>query len=248
MNNSFYYWQLIVITLKKYTHLFFDLDHTIWDFESNAKSTLKDIFDINKLQEKGIESFENFFSHYSTHNHKLWDKYTKGLIKQEELKWKRMYLALLEFKIADEPLSRKMGLEFTQILPNKTNLFPYSIEILTYLKSKNYTLHLITNGFEDLQANKLLNTKIHHFFNEIITSEGSNSLKPNKEIFDYALQKANATTLNSIMIGDNIDADIEGGINAGLDTIYVNHINDRVYERANYTVFHLKELENIFRS
>lgn len=232
-------------TMKQYKHLFFDLDHTIWDFETNAKATLYDIFVLNNLEEKGIDSFDNFFTQYSIHNHKLWDKYTKGQIKQDELKWKRMYLGLLEYKIADEQLARKMGLEFTQILPDKTNLFAYTKEILAYLKNKNYKLHLITNGFEDLQASKLMNTNIKHFFEEVITSEASNSLKPNKEIFDYALQKTNANVDESIMIGDNVDADIEGGINAGLDTIYVNHINNKKYERANYTIFHLKELEEI---
>jgi putative hydrolase of the HAD superfamily len=138
-----------------------------------------------------------------------------------------------------------MSNEFTEILPLKTNLFAYTHEILNYLKSKKYQMHLITNGFENIQFNKLKVSNLHNFFIEVITSEGSNSLKPNKEIFDYALQKTNATTHNSIMIGDNLDADIEGGINAGLDTIYVNHINNKKYNRANYTIFNLKELEGI---
>ncbi len=231
--------------MKQYTHIFFDLDHTIWDFETNAKQTLHDLYLLNSLQQRGVDNFEIFFKNYSIHNHKLWDKYTKGLIRQEELKWKRMWLALLDYKIADEDLARKMSTDFTTILPNKTNLFPYTVEILTYLKNKKYCLHLITNGFEDLQTNKLKKSNINHFFEVMITSEASNSLKPNKEIFDFALQQTKATTLNSIMIGDNIDADIEGGINAGLDTIYVNHLTKEKYNRASHTIFHLKELEGI---
>jgi putative hydrolase of the HAD superfamily len=230
---------------KKYQHIFFDLDHTLWDFESNAKHTLLDIFLMHELEKKGVNNFNIFFERYSWHNKKLWDKYTKGQIKQEELKWKRMYLALLEFKIADEQLSRKMGIDFTSILPNKTILFPYAIEILEYLKNKDYNVHLITNGFEEIQANKLKNTNTAQYFDVVVTSEISNSLKPNKEIFDYALNTTKANIGNSIMIGDNIDADIEGGINAGLDTIYVNHLNDEEYKRANYTIFNLQELENI---
>lgn len=230
---------------RKYEHIFFDLDHTIWDFEANAKETLQDIFLINKLDEKGITDFEKFVEFYSYHNKLLWSKYTKGLIKQEELKWKRMYLALLEFKIANEELAKKMGVDFTTILPHKIHLFYYSVEILQYLKNKNYKLHLITNGFDELQTLKLKNTNIQNYFNCVITSEACNSLKPNKEIFDYALNKANATLTNSIMIGDNIEADIEGAINAGLDTIYINHLNYEIYKRANYTVFDLKALENI---
>ena len=232
--------------MKTYQHLFFDLDHTIWDFETNAKETLHDLYKIHELHQKGVTSFDEFFSNYSIHNHKLWDRYTKGFIKQDELKWKRMYLALLDFKIANQDLANQLSEGFVKILPTKTNLFAYSVEILTYLKSKNYQLHLITNGFEEIQHNKLKNTQLTHFFDEVVTSQGSNSLKPNKDIFEFALNTANATTDNSIMLGDNIDADIEGAINAGLDTVYVNHINDEKYTRATHTIFHLQELEQIF--
>ena len=232
--------------MNKYKHLFFDLDHTLWDFETNAKQTLNDLYINNALLEKGIDNFDDFFGKYSYHNHRLWDKYTKGQIKQDELRWKRMWLALLDYKIADETLSRKMSIEFLELLPTKKNLFPYTVEILEYLKSKDYQLHLITNGFESVQHNKLKGCGLTNYFVEIITSEGSNSIKPNKEIFDFALQKAKAKTKESIMIGDNLDADIEGGINAGLDTAFVNHLNNDIYPNANYTVFHLKELEEIF--
>ena len=106
-------------------------------------------------------------------------------------------------------------------------------------------LHLITNGFEKVQQHKLTKSNIDHYFTEMITSEVSNSLKPNKEIFEYALNKTGANTTNSIMIGDNLDADIQGGINAGLDTVFVNHINASTSIEPTYTIFHLKELEQI---
>ena len=128
-----------------YQHLFFDLDHTIWDFEMNSKETLLDLHHKYNLTEKGITNFDAFFDQYSIHNHRLWDRYTKGFIKQEELRWKRIYLSLLEYKIADEPLSRAMSFDYLDILPNKKNLFPYTIEILDYLKGKGYQMHLITN-------------------------------------------------------------------------------------------------------
>jgi putative hydrolase of the HAD superfamily len=232
--------------MSKYKHLFFDLDHTLWDFETNAKAALNDLYIANALQEKGIGNFDDFFDKYSYYNHKLWDKYAKGLIKQEELRWKRMWLALLDYKIADEALSKKLSLAFLDHLPTKQNLFAYTVEILTYLTNKSYQLHLITNGFESVQHSKLKSCGLTNYFVEIITSEGSNSLKPNKEIFDYALQKANAQINESIMIGDNLDADIDGALNAGMDAIYVNHLTNEEYKKANYTVFHLKELEAIF--
>ena len=228
-----------------YKHLFFDLDHTLWDFEMNTKETLKDLYTINSLEERGVSDFDTFFSKYSFHNHNLWDKYTKGLIKQEELRWKRMWLALLDFKIADEILAKHLAVEYLDILPTKKNLFPYTFEILDYLKDKGYTMHLITNGFESVQHNKLRNSKLTDYFVEVITSEASNSIKPNKEIFEFALQKAAAKIEESIMIGDNLDADIQGGINAGLDTIFVNHLQVEPHIKATYEIRHLKELEDI---
>lgn len=231
--------------MKKYKHLFFDLDHTLWDFELNAKETLNDLFIKHQLQQKGIESFDDFFEKYSYYNSRLWDKYTKGLIKQDELRWKRMWLTLLDFKIADETLTKTLSIEFLELLPNKKNLFPYTMEILEYLQSKNYTLHLVTNGFEIVQYNKLNNSNLQKFFCEVVTSEASNSLKPNKEIFEFALQKANANVKESLMLGDNLEADIQGGINAGMDTVFVNHLKINAHIKATYEVFNLKELEQI---
>ena len=228
-----------------YKHLFFDLDHTLWDFEMNTKETLQDLYALNALKERGINDFDIFFSKYSHHNHQLWDKYTKGLIKQDELRWKRMWLALLDFKIADEVLAKNIAVQYLDILPTKKNLFPYTFEILDYLKNKGYIMHLITNGFENVQYNKLRNSNLTNYFVEVITSEASNSLKPNKEIFEYALQKSGATLEESIMIGDNLDADIQGGINAGMDTIFVNHLKVEPHIHATYVIHHLKELENI---
>jgi putative hydrolase of the HAD superfamily len=231
----------------KYKHLFFDLDHTLWDFEANAKETLQELYELNDLARYGIPGFEVFFEKYSYHNTRLWDRYTKGLIKHEELKWKRMWLALLDFKLADETLSRKMAVEFLERLPLKKNLFPYTIEILTYLKNKGYQLHLITNGFDVTQKSKLENAELTSFFVEVITSEASQSLKPNKEIFDYAIQKCGTNCGESIMIGDNLDADIQGGINAGLDTIFVNHLDIEItpHIKPTYVIRHLRELEDI---
>jgi putative hydrolase of the HAD superfamily len=229
----------------KYKHLFFDLDHTLWDFETNAKETLRELYELNDLAGRGIADFEAFFSRYSYHNTRLWDKYTKGTIRHEELKWKRMWLALLDFKIADETLSKNMSVQFLERLPLKKNLFPYTVEILSYLKNKGYQLHLITNGFDITQKSKLEHSQLTDFFVEVITSEASQALKPSKEIFDYAISKCGTCCEESIMIGDNLDADIQGGINAGMDTIFVNHLNIEPHIKPTYTIHHLKELEQI---
>jgi len=230
----------------KYHHLFFDLDHTLWDFETNAEETILDLYEMNQLNAKGIHDFDLFVERYSFHNERLWERYTKGLIKQEELRWKRMWLALLDFKICDEALSKQLAEQFLERLPLKKNLFPYTLEILEYLTAKEYRLHLITNGFEMIQHNKLSNCNLRSYFAEVITSEASRSLKPDKEIFEYALHKCNACKEECIMIGDSLDADIQGAINAGLDTVFVNHLNIKANIEPTYTVYHLKELELIF--
>jgi putative hydrolase of the HAD superfamily len=230
----------------KYRHLFFDLDHTLWDFEANARETLVQLCATNALEQKGIDDFDLFFNRYCYHNEQLWQRYTNGTIKQDELRWKRMWLSLLDFKIADEPLARALAAQFLEQLPNRKNLFPYTLEILEYLKVKKYLLHLITNGFESVQHSKLLNSNLSEYFDEVITSEKASSLKPNKEIFEFALQVTGAEIKESIMIGDNIDADIKGAMNAGLDTVFVNHLNMKTDVNPTYTVHNLKELEDIF--
>ena len=226
-----------------YKDLFFDLDHTLWDFELNSKETMQELYSNHHIAALGITDFDAFFNIYTAHNHRLWDRYAKGFIKQEELRWKRIYLSLLDFKIANEQLSKDMSLEFLQILPTKKKLFPHTIEILNYLKEKDYKMHLITNGFDSGQMQKIKNAEIAHYFTEGITSETSNSLKPNKEIFEFALKTANATLSESIMIGDNETADIQGGINIGMDTVFVNHLKVAPTLPATYTITHLKELE-----
>lgn len=230
----------------KYQHLFFDLDHTLWDFEANARATLLELYEKLDLKNKGVDDFDRFHKIYLDYNEELWERYRNGLIKQDELRFKRMWLSLLEFKIADEKLADEMNVRFLDLLPSRTILFPYTIEILTYLKEKSYQLHLITNGFEKTQYSKLHYSGLTGFFKEVITSEGSNSLKPNKEIFEFAFQKTGALPGQSIMIGDSIEVDIQGAINAGIDQVFVNHHQITCDIKPTYMVSSLKELKEIF--
>jgi putative hydrolase of the HAD superfamily len=230
----------------QYKHLFFDLDHTIWDFEANCRQTLQELYHSLGLKERGVPDFDQFFQNYNVHNNKLWERYRNGYIKVDELRWKRMWLTLLDFKIGDEPLARRMDVAFLEALPTRTILFPYTVEILRYLTDKGYQLHLITNGFEKTQLSKIANSGIDGFFKEIITSERSNSLKPHKEIFDYAFSRTGALPAESIILGDSIEADIQGGINAGIDQVYINHLGIEPAVKPTYTVYSLKELEDIF--
>ena len=144
-------------------------------------------------------------------------------------------------------LAKQLSSRFLEVLPVQKTMFPYADEILKYLAERKYVLHLITNGFEKTQWSKLQHSKIDHYFTHVITSEASNSMKPEKEIFDHAMKMANTNNNESIMIGDNLEADIKGAMNAGMDTIFVNHINATTDIKPTFTVTHLQELENIFQ-
>lgn len=227
----------------KYRHLFFDLDHTLWDFDANARETLLQMHLDLKLPERGIHDFDLFYRNYLVHNEALWARYRSGHIKQDELRLKRMWLALLDFKIADEALAMQMNELFLQLLPTRTVLFPDTKDVLNYLRDKGYGLHLITNGFEETQHNKLRHSGLAEYFAIVVTSESSNSLKPQKEIFDYALRRTGATAEESLMIGDTVDVDILGAVNAGMDSVHVNYNGGEPAAQATYTIRHLKELK-----
>ena len=229
-----------------YRHLFFDLDHTLWDFESNCRLTMAEIYDTMDLKARGVDDFERFHQLYLRHNDGLWEKYRNGQIRVEEMRWKRMWLTMLDFKIADEGLCKNMGEVFLDLLPTRNILFPNTLEILRYLGDKGYALHLITNGFEKTQHAKLKNSGLDGFFQKVITSEQAGSLKPKKEIFDYALLQAAALATESIMLGDSLEVDIQGARNAGIDQVYVNHLGRPALPQPTFVVGSLKELENIF--
>jgi putative hydrolase of the HAD superfamily len=230
---------------RAYKHIFFDLDHTIWDFETNSALTLEAMYHEFGLPAMGVGPFAEFHATYREHNHRLWDRYSKGFIKQDELRWKRMWHTLLDYKIGDADLAKQISVRYLEVLPVQKTLFPYTMAILDYLLSKNYFLHIISNGFEEVQHHKLQHAGIRKYFTEIITSEGCNYVKPQKEIFEYAMNKAGASLQESIMIGDNEEADILGAVNTGMDSIWVNHTREEKNSLATYTIYHLKELETI---
>ena len=229
----------------RYRHIFFDLDHTLWDFDLNAKEALLELYGLLRLNEEGISDVDAFYQRYLHHNQVLWDRYHHGYISSEELKWKRMWRTLLDFKIGSEPLARKMSATFLELLPEKQHLFPYTVQILGYLRDKGYRLHLITNGFELTQWRKLRNSRLDDYFEEVITSEKSGSVKPQRGIFEFALRVTGAKVEESIMIGDNPDADIQGALGVGMDCIFVNHVDSDAAVPATYSIRHLRELEGI---
>lgn len=229
---------------KKYKHLFFDLDHTLWDFDKNSEETMRQLYKECELAQRGIEDFDAMFRAYNIHNDRLWEKYRSGQIKRDELRWKRMWLMLLDFKVADTALAHELSVAYLEILPTRTLLMPHTKEVLEYCKGK-YEMHLITNGFETTQRLKLQYSGIARYFKHIVTSEKSNSMKPYKEIFEFALNLSGADVAESVMIGDAVDIDILGAINAGWDSVYFNPNGIPHDRKPTYEISHLKELLDI---
>ncbi len=226
-------------------HVFFDLDRTLWDFEASADEAFRRIFKKFNLSEIGVPSSKAFHYTYNIHNNKLWDQYRKGEIAKEDLRGRRFVETLNSFNIVDKPLGDRIGEEYVRISPLIVRLFPYAIDILTYLHNRKYKLHIITNGFEEVQKVKLMESKMKKFFDKVITSEEAGVKKPESDIFYYAFEKSGANARESIMIGDDYEVDIIGAKKVGMRTIlfdpnsiYVNHGSD-------YHIRSLKEIEEI---
>lgn len=205
--------------LKNVKHIFFDLDKTLWDFDTNSSLALKELYLKHDLSSHGIPSFEEMIDIYSKINHKLWAEYAKNNITKETLRTQRFNETFEYFGIYNYELAFRFGLDYVEVSPRKNTLYPHTIETLNYLKEK-YQLHIITNGFEEVQYLKLQSSGILHYFKEIITSEKAGAKKPDKAIFEFALKITKAPPENSIMIGDDIDVDIKGALNSNLRAIH----------------------------
>ncbi len=203
-----------------YHHIFFDLDHTLWDFDQNAAIVLRKLF-LECADHLTHISFDDFFDRYSYHNDQLWGLYGVDLIPQAELRLERFRLSLAEFGVTNRDIVNHFVLEYPKQAPLQTHLFPYTKEVLSYLKSR-YRLHLITNGFEEVQHIKLNNCGLADFFDTVTTSQNSGVKKPNPKIFEYALSVAGAEKISSLMIGDSVESDCLGAKNIGLDQVYFN--------------------------
>jgi putative hydrolase of the HAD superfamily len=206
---------------SKYKHLFFDLDHTIWDFDKNAEETLHELYGIYKLKELGLHSADLFIQTYTRHNHRLWAEYHVGKITKAELRDARFKQTFLDMGLRPDVIPVGFEDDYVKLCPTKTNLFPGAHETLQYLQSK-YTLHLISNGFRESQDIKISGTNLGSYFQHIIISEEVGANKPDKAIFEHALNLAGATKDESLMIGDSLEADVRGALDFGMDAVYFN--------------------------
>ena len=200
-------------------HLFFDLDRTLWDFESNSKAALKVIFNDLKINTKQID-FNQFYSTYVAINSDLWKAYRNNKISKSELRIKRFKDTLIKLQVDENELASELSRLYIKLSPYQTKLFPNVINVLSELKNQGYGMHIITNGFKEVQGIKLKKSGLIQYFDEVICSEEIGFLKPAKEIFSYSLTKSGALLNNSMMIGDDYKADILGAQNFGMKALY----------------------------
>jgi YjjG family noncanonical pyrimidine nucleotidase len=228
----------------KYKCIFFDLDHTLWDYETNSLETLHELFKTYDLFEKGVFNIESFHQQFRVVNAKLWELYDLGHINSEIIRRERFRQILEYFNAYEENLSHEISVDYLNSCPKKSNLMPNAINTLEYLAQK-YKMTIVTNGFEEIQNVKLTSGNLHRFFDHVVTSQKAGNKKPSREIFEYAMKANHVTADEVIMIGDNLITDMGGARNASIDTIYFNPEKTAHSQSVSYEISCLSELQNI---
>ena len=220
--------------------VFFDLDHTLWDFEKNSALTFEKILHKNNIQ----VDYAKFIEQYVPINYKYWELFREDKISNEQLRYGRLHetFGLMDVSVSEDMLTI-LSEEYIKFLPENNHLFDGTLELLEYLKPK-YNLHIITNGFHEVQNHKIKNSNLASYFKTITNSESAGVKKPNPIIFEYALHQANAKKEHSIMIGDCINADVLGALNFGMDAILFSEIPQIFEDKKIKQINHLLELKN----
>ena len=230
--------------MADYKHIFLDLDRTLWDFEENSKQELTSLFYKYHLHDKGISLVDEFIKVYKEINEKCWALYRENKLTKETLRGIRFSKTLEYFGVVDDGVSNKIGIDYLNNSPSRTILIDGCFELLDYLNTK-YTLHVITNGFEEVQLKKLSNSKLETYFEKIITSEAVGFKKPNPEIFQYALAQSGAKLSESVMIGDDLNTDIKGAVDFGMSCVFFNPNQIKTSFSLLADVSHLLEIKSI---
>jgi len=225
--------------IKNITDVFFDLDHTLWDFDKNSALTFKKIFQINNID----IPVDLFLEEYMPINLKYWKLYREEKVTKDALRFGRLNEAFIAVNVSVEmKLIHKLSNDYIEHLSNFNHLFDHTFEILDYLKTR-YKLHIITNGFDEVQYQKLSKSNILHYFDTITNSEMAGVKKPNPKIFNHALEKANTNAERSIMIGDSLEADVLGAKRIGMEAIFFD-VNNNVLEEDIKQVNNLVSLKH----
>jgi YjjG family noncanonical pyrimidine nucleotidase len=230
--------------VKPYKCIFFDLDHTLWDYETNSCDTLDELYISYNLKHHGVHDIQSFKDQFKKINTELWDQYDRGLITNDVIRKQRFKRILEYFHVHHEKLTEDLSTDYLNNCPKKGNLIPNAIEILQYL-SEYYALTVVTNGFDEIQNIKLTAGNLHSFFNHIVTSQKAGHRKPSAKIFDYAMKANGVKCQEVIMIGDNLVTDIGGAHNASIDTVFFNPEKMIHTTRVKHEIHSLAELKNI---
>jgi putative hydrolase of the HAD superfamily len=227
--------------LQTTKHIFFDLDHTIWDFDRNAEETLLELYDSYQLKSLGVQCAKEFIANYTENNHKLWAQYHLGQITKDHLRSERFSSTFIQMGVSPSQIPHQFEEDYVQLSPKKTNLFDGAEKVLSYLQKK-YQLHIISNGFKETTLTKMELSALNPYFKNVIISEDVGVNKPDKAIFEFALNKAGAQVHESIMIGDSLEADIRGAQNFGMKAIFFNPQKTKKPVDVNWEINHLEEL------
>jgi len=230
--------------MKQYRYLYFDLDRTLWDYDTNASEAIREVYDEFELQSV-FGSYENFWTAFDKYNNLLWSQFQTGSLKKEILRVRRFELALLDYKTKDKALASKLNDSFLHISPHKPGLIAGTNDVLEYLKSRNYRMFILTNGFTKIQETKMESAGLNPYFEKMFTTENTRSHKPKKAIFEHALKTVNARKAESLMIGDDLEVDIVGARNFGMDQAYFNPGKTAHNEKVTYEISSLTELKDI---
>lgn len=233
-----------VSLMDKYQHIFFDLDRTLWDFDRNSVDALREIIDESRLTEMGVEDPETFIADYQRINEAYWALYREQKVDKETLRWIRFDGALKAHGINNKELACQLADRYIQVSPLKTGLLPGTIDSLDYLAGR-YQLHIITNGFEEVQHLKLERSDLARYFQVVVTSEKAGCKKPGKEIFEHACAESGAKLSESMMIGDDLQTDILGARTVGMDHVFFNPHSIEHPVEVTHEIAHLLELKTI---
>lgn len=209
------------MSILQIQHIFFDLDRTLWDFEKNSGNTLLHLYETHNLQSLGFADYTQFHEIYKRKNDICWELYRENRMTKESMRSKRFKMALQEVGYEGNTLAKKLGEEYVALSPTQTTLIEGTVEILEYLSEK-YRMHIITNGFEEIQSIKLKACKIDHYFEQVITSERAGYKKPQEGIFQFACNLSKARPFESVMIGDDLEIDALGAERFGMTGIHFN--------------------------
>ena len=229
--------------MRKYKHIFFDLDRTLWDFDANSSATLLEIIEVFKLYDY-VNDYELWVDTYQAHNKKLWNDYELGKIQKQVLREERFKLLLNDFRITDKELTQEISDYYIEYAPQKKALMPNTKTVLEYL-SNHYLLHLVTNGFFAVQETKLKASGIAQFFENMTTSDKVSASKPSRRIFQEALKPVNARKDQSLFVGDSLENDIVGAMKFGISQVWYNHDNIESLVKPTYEIKDLIELKTI---